>query len=247
HRQQRQQYRSAGQRYQAIERDETAAAPTVAPDAILPPSSSPEGHPMRKLTLSAVAAALVALSLIPDSAQAQPARVFVSAQGADANPCTFAQPCRTFQRAYNAVAAAGEIDVLDPAGYGPVFISKSISIQGHGFAGISVSNPGSGGIVISGGDVVNLKGLIVERNGVGGFGILFQGATKLLTVENCVIRAVTQRGLELDPTTSMDLVISNTLVAGTGVQNIFLAPSGTGLAVKATFNRVEAYAGGVSG
>jgi hypothetical protein len=32
-------------------------------------------------------------------AQAQPMRVFVAAHGADANPCTVTQPCRTFQHA----------------------------------------------------------------------------------------------------------------------------------------------------
>src|SRR5262245_22076997 len=95
---------------------------------------------MLKITLSAFAASLLALSLIPNPAQAQPARVFVAAQGSDSNPCTFAQPCRTFQKAHDTVAARGEIDVLDPAGYGTVTITKAISIQGHGFAGIGVAS-----------------------------------------------------------------------------------------------------------
>src|SRR5215471_11021089 len=94
---------------------------------------------MLKITLSAIAASLLALSLISNSAQAQPTRVFVAAQGNDANPCTFALPCRSFQQAHNVVATNGEIDVLDPAGYGAVTITKAISIQGHGFAGIAAS------------------------------------------------------------------------------------------------------------
>ena len=72
---------------------------------------------MLKLTLSAIAASLLAPGLISNPAQAQ-SRVFVAAQGSDANPCTFAQPCRTFQHAHDVVAAYGEIDALDPAGYG---------------------------------------------------------------------------------------------------------------------------------
>jgi hypothetical protein len=73
---------------------------------------------MLKITLSAIAASLLVLSLIASPAEAQPTRVFVPAQGLDSNPCTFAQPCRTFQHAHDVVAAYGEIDALDPAGYG---------------------------------------------------------------------------------------------------------------------------------
>src|ERR1700745_985990 len=90
-------------------------------------------------------------------AQAQ-TRVFVAAQGSDSNSCTFASPCRTLQHAHDVVVAQGEIDVLDPAGYGQVTITKSISIQGHGFAGIAaVGN----GVTISAGtsDTVSLRGL----------------------------------------------------------------------------------------
>jgi len=92
---------------------------------------------MLKITLSAVAASLLlAISLIASPSQAQPARVFVAAQGgSDSNPCTFAAPCRTFQKGHDTVAAGGEIDVLDPAGYGALTITKAISIQGHGFPG----------------------------------------------------------------------------------------------------------------
>src|SRR4029077_18206456 len=56
-------------------------------------------------------------------------RVFVAGQGSDSNPCTFAAPCRTFNRAASVVAAGGAIDVLDPAEYGSVSITKSLSIR----------------------------------------------------------------------------------------------------------------------
>src|SRR5262249_36847586 len=120
--------------------------------------------PMLRITLSAFAAALLALGLIPASAQAQGAtREFVSAPGSDGNPCSFAAPCRTFQHAHDTVAAGGEIDVLDPAGYGAVTITKSISIQGHGFSGISASSGGTA-ITINAGTtgIVNLTGLLIE-------------------------------------------------------------------------------------
>src|SRR5262249_32923042 len=92
------------------------------------------GRTARGVALVATIFASV-LSITP--LQAQPARVFVAAQGSDANACTFAAPCRTFQHAHDVVAANGEIDVLEPAGYGAVIIIKAISIQGHGFSGIT--------------------------------------------------------------------------------------------------------------
>src|ERR1700751_3399507 len=93
---------------------------------------------MIKVALSTVAA-LLALIFIPTCALAQ-TRVFVAAQGSDSNPCTFAAPCRTFQHAHNSVVDNGEIDVLDPAGYGALTITHAISIQGHGFSGISAAS-----------------------------------------------------------------------------------------------------------
>jgi hypothetical protein len=72
-------------------------------------------------------------------AHAQPLRVYVSGFGLDTNPCTVTQPCRTFQQAHNTAAANGEIDVIDPSGYGPITITHGISIQAHGFGGITQS------------------------------------------------------------------------------------------------------------
>src|SRR5215472_5580635 len=105
------------------------------------------------------AAALILLSLHATTASAQ-SRVFVAAQGSDSNPCTFSLPCRSFQHAHDIVSAKGEIDVLDPAGYGPVNITKSLSIQGHGFAGISLATTDTAIIVNAGpNDEINLRGL----------------------------------------------------------------------------------------
>ena len=68
------------------------------------------------------AALALAVSLPAVSAQAQAPRTFVSAAGSDSNPCSFAAPCRHFQTAVNATIEGGEVDALDPAGYGPITI-----------------------------------------------------------------------------------------------------------------------------
>ena len=61
-------------------------------------------------------------------AQAQRARVFVASYGSDGNPCTFGSPCKTFQRAHDAVAASGKITAIDSAGFGPLTVTKSLTI-----------------------------------------------------------------------------------------------------------------------
>jgi hypothetical protein len=148
---------------------------------------------MKHLVFSVVAAALLHSAVLPATlGQAQPARVFVAAQGSDGNPCTFAMPCRSFQHAHDTVAAGGEIDVLDPAGYGIVTITKSISIQGHGFAG-------------------NLRGLLLDGVGSGSTGIGFNTGASL-NVQDCLIRN-SGTGINFRPVMGGSLFVADTLVA----------------------------------
>src|SRR5690348_9618582 len=118
---------------------------------------------MKATTLQFILPALVCSVLLGTPAHALPARVFVSGTGSDSNACTFPAPCRTFQHAHDSVAAGGEIDVLTPAGYGTLIINKAISIQGHGFSGISAPG-GATAIFINAGpsDKINLRGLLID-------------------------------------------------------------------------------------
>ena len=144
------------------------------------------------LTFALLAAVAFSCSLHATPSQAQ--RVFVSATGSDGNPCTFASPCRGFQHAHDVTSANGEIDVLDPAGYGPLTITHGISIQAHGFSGISVPNGGTGITINASNADVHLNGLLIDGGGVGSIGIRFNFGGKL-TVENCIVRNFTDDGL----------------------------------------------------
>src|SRR5213082_1800434 len=62
-------------------------------------------------------------------ANAQATRTWVSGVGDDANPCSRTAPCKTFAGAISKTAAGGEINCLDPGGFGAVTITKSMSIQ----------------------------------------------------------------------------------------------------------------------
>src|SRR6059058_5037546 len=114
-------------------------------------------------------------------AHAQATRTWVSGVGDDANPCSRTAPCKTFAGAISKTAAKGEINVLDPGGFGGVTITKSISIISHSpTAGVLVS--GTNGIVINAGatDRVYLRGLDIDGLGTGLSGVKIIAAGRVI-------------------------------------------------------------------
>jgi hypothetical protein len=87
------------------------------------------------------------------TAHAASGRTFVSGTGNDSNTgtnCARATPCRTLATAYSVTNSGGEIQALDPAGYGTLTITGPVAILGVPGAGLTV--PGSGtGITINAG------------------------------------------------------------------------------------------------
>jgi Right handed beta helix region len=130
-------------------------------------------------------------------AGAQASRTWVSGVGDDVNPCSRTAPCKTFAGAISKTAAGGEIDALDPAGYGTVTITKAITIDGGGqVAGVLAA--GTNGIVVQAGpsDVVTLRNLSISGFGTGINGIRFL-AGKSLAVQNCDIFQFTTHGIDI--------------------------------------------------
>ncbi len=137
---------------------------------------------------SALLGTLFVASLAIAPAHAQATRTWVSGVGDDANPCSRTAPCKTFASAISKTATNGEIDVLDPGGFGAVTITKSISIynDGVGEAGVLVS--GTNGIIITGAaTVVNLRGLIFDGLNTGINAVLISVPANV-TIMNCVIQ-----------------------------------------------------------
>src|SRR5262245_65681836 len=103
---------------------------------------------MKHSLLSILAIPLFA-PLHVDPAAAQATRTWVSGFGSDADPCSRTAPCQTFAGAISKTAAGGEINCLDPGGFGTVTITKSISIRCVGVtAGVLAA--GIVGVVING-------------------------------------------------------------------------------------------------
>src|SRR6267143_315377 len=110
-------------------------------------------------------------------AQAQATRTWVSGVGDDANPCSRTAPCKTFAGAISKTATDGEIDALDPGGFGAVTITKSITIDGCCMVGILAA--GTTGIIVNvtaAGDVrktVRLRNISMNGAATGVNGINF--------------------------------------------------------------------------
>jgi hypothetical protein len=164
-------------------------------------------------------------------AEAQRARVFVSVNGNDGNPCTAVSPCRTFQAAHDAVLAGGEISVLDTGGYGTLIINKAISIVAVGVQA-SIAIPfGATGITINApfGDSVSLRGLILDGQGNGENGIVFNTGLSLEVVD-CAVRNMTSTGLtySAEATTTQQLIVSNSYFAGNQTDGVLIQTTNVG-------------------
>jgi hypothetical protein len=93
-------------------------------------------------------AILLALG-VGTAAQAQATRTWISGVGDDANPCSRTAPCKTFAGAISKTAAGGEIDALDPGGFGGVTITKSITLDGGAGQVASILVAGTNGITVN--------------------------------------------------------------------------------------------------
>ncbi len=171
---------------------------------------------------------------LASSVLAQATRTWVSGVGDDVNPCSRTAPCKTFAGAISKTAASGEINALDPGGYGAVTITKAITINGGpGIAGVLVS--GTNGIIVNAGatDVVILKGLEIDGLGTSLSGINFL-AGGALHVEDCLIYGFTQ-GVSFAPsgTATSDLFVSRSSIRANGSSGIDVVPGGSAIAFAA--------------
>ncbi len=168
---------------------------------------------MRKfgLLLGAILAGLFVVSFAAP-AYAQATRTWVSGVGDDANPCSRTAPCKTFAGSISKTAAGGEINCIDPGGFGAVTITKSISIICTGVqAGVLVS--GTNGIIVNvaSTDKVLLEGLDIEGFSTGLNGVLIVGAGKT-TIRKCAIRNFSQNGVNVVGTSGARAFVEDSLI-----------------------------------
>jgi hypothetical protein len=190
-----------------------------------------------------VAALLVLFLFVSSSVSyAQATRTWVSGVGDDANPCSRTAPCKTFAGAISKTAAGGEIDVLDPGGFGTLTIGKSLTIDGGAGQVASVLASGVNGFVINTAGVnvnVTLRNLTVNGTPNGLNGLRWLNAGGNLHLENIVFFGFTQNGIDLEPQLPTQVFISDTIVHDNAGGGVSIAPVGA-VATKVTINRLQA-------
>jgi hypothetical protein len=186
---------------------------------------------MRKITLAfAILGATLLGALYTAPAYAQATRTWISGVGDDANPCSRTAPCKTFAGAISKTAAGGEIDALDPGGFGALTITKAITLDGGGGQVASILAAGTNGINVSAGatDVVIIRNLrfngILQSGSAGLNGIQFNSGA-VLSIENCTIFGFSQAGISAATSANATLNVTNSNITN-AANGISLAPSG---------------------
>src|SRR5689334_19418047 len=166
---------------------------------------------MRKIALAlAILGTTLTTALYTAPAHAQASRTWVSGVGDDANPCSRTAPCKTWAGAISKTAACGEIDALDPAGFGAVTITKSITLDGTGtMASILASLTTGITINAASTDVITIRGISINGfcNGLRAINIL---QAKTVNIEDCVMFRFAGPGVLVNETNDLQLNVRNT-------------------------------------
>jgi hypothetical protein len=187
---------------------------------------------MRKIALSiAILGATLLMALYTAPAQAQATRTWVSGVGDDANPFSRTAPCKTFAGAISKTATGGQIDCLDPGGFGALTITKSITIDCHAVFGSTLVAATNGITINAAGAVVTLRNVNIDgllqtaTPGLIGLSIV---AAKTVFVEDVLIEGFLTKGL-CDSRTAggTGLFVRNTVIRNNARPGISLTATAT--------------------
>ena len=203
-----------------------------------------------------VFAFLFALTFYSAAVTAQ-TRTWVSGTGDDVNPCSRSAPCKTFAGAIGRTAAGGEINCLDPGGFGAVTIRKSITIDCTGTLG-SILSSGTNGIIVDDSTTVQpgtirviIRGITIQGTpptlpGINGIRFI-SGASLTLEdvfIQNFTAAAPSGFGIHFRPNAGQSgrLVVNDTTIVNNGIGSsgggIFVE-TGTGSQVQVVLNNVR--------
>jgi len=197
---------------------------------------------------------ILAVSLLASAslAGAQATRTWVSGVGDDVNPCSRTAPCKTFAGAISKTATGGEIDALDPGGFGAITITKSITLNGAG-TNASILALNTNGVIVNGpGITVNLRNLSIN-GGAGttgnGIRILQAGAVNIDNVDISNFAGTTAtngRGITIETATSgVRVNVTNSLITSVENHGIHAVPPGG--SVQLVVDNVRIENGGAAG
>lgn len=176
----------------------------------------------------------------------QATRTWVSGVGDDANPCSRTAPCKTFAGAISKTLPGGEINCLDPGGFGAVTITKSITLDCTGTMG-SILNSGTSGIIVNDSATptpntaeVIVKGLSIDGAGtVAGLnGIRFLNGRSLVLQDVFIQNETGGTGISFQPAGTAEFYAEDVTVTD-GASGILVQPTGAGGSVRAVLRNVR--------
>ncbi len=178
---------------------------------------------------------IIGLALAP-AASAQATRTWVSGVGDDVNPCSRTAPCKTLAGAISKTAEYGEINAIDPAGFGTVTITKSIIIDLSPYEGGVLNTSGVNGINIAAqpDDIVTLRGLDIvgaptpPAACVTSNGIRIVSAGKVRIEDSRITQQ--QRAIWAQPTSAVDVLVNRVDIANNCAGGVVAEPAATGSA-----------------
>ena len=172
---------------------------------------------------------VVGLAIAP--AHAQATRTWVSGVGNDANPCSRTAPCKTWAGAISKTAAGGEIDALDPGGFGALTITKSITLDGGGgqVASTLVSGTNAFTIAAAATDVVIVRNVrfngLLNSVGPGLVGIQVNTAARVV-IEKCDIFGFSTSGVSVIPSSGTVAVKIQETTINNSAAGVLAKPTG---------------------
>jgi hypothetical protein len=178
----------------------------------------------------ALVGAVLLFGLFATPAYAQASRTWVSGVGDDASPCSRTAPCKTFAGAISKTLAGGEIDALDPGGFGAVTITKALTLDGGSGQVASILVSGTNAINISAGasDVVILRNLAIDGivgTGTGGLnGVQFNSGAAL-RIEHVAIFGFSDIGVSFVPSGAAQLVMKDVSISNCATGGIQFKPA----------------------
>ena len=197
------------------------------------------GCEMKLVSAALLGAVFVILSFVfAQPASAQATRTWVSGVGDDVNPCSRTAPCKTFAGAISKTAAGGEINCLDPGGFGALTITKSITIDCTGTMGSTLNSGGINGFVINDAltatpntvDVI-IRGISIDGAGTipGLNGIRFLSGRSLVLKDVLIQNQNGGNGIAIQPVGAVEVYADNLVVTDSG-NGIHVQPGAAGSA-----------------
>lgn len=179
-----------------------------------------------------VLAVFVVISACSSIAQAQATRTWVSGVGDDANPCSRTAPCKTFAGAISKTAGGGEINCLDPGGFGAVTITKPITIDCHYTEG-GILAASTNGVIINAPttDKIVLRGLDIHGGGgAGGLdGVRFLAGGSLRVEDTTISNMTNGINIGVNQASNVEVFVTRSYIRNNSNVGIFISNAAAGL------------------